>query len=108
MRRIPSSVRPRELRHFQRGHSFSLTINDSNKPGNLLSLNKQVPTDRIDGVRTQFWHSKKAGGRSPSLVVFYHARSQKRTSVYLGNENLIGRDGLDRVDGYFGGSGRLS
>jgi hypothetical protein len=36
-------VRPRDPSCFQGLHGFSLTINDSNEPGKLLSLNEQIP-----------------------------------------------------------------
>jgi hypothetical protein len=38
-----AKLRPRERHGFQRLHRVSLTINDSNKPGNLLSLKQQFP-----------------------------------------------------------------
>jgi hypothetical protein len=58
----------RDPRRFQRLHRFSLTINDSNKPGNLLSLKKQLPRLQQMG----FGHSSgtvEKQGRSLAVMI---------------------------------------
>lgn len=59
-----SFTRPREPDGFQRLHRFSLTTNDSNQPGKLLSLQSQFPRMEQMG----FGHSSgtvKKQGREP-------------------------------------------
>jgi hypothetical protein len=49
-------LRPRDPRRFQGLHGISLTINDSNKPGNLLSLKSQFPQIEHMGSDTVLAH----------------------------------------------------
>ena len=67
-----AKLRPRELHGFQRLHHFSLTINDSNKPGKLLSLNEQIPRIEQMGFGHSFGTVKKQGGSTRSFVFLRH------------------------------------
>src|ERR1700719_1751468 len=58
-------LRPRELRGFHGLHGFSLTINVSNKPGNLLPLQSQVP--RIEQMG--FGHSSGTAEKQGPLAI---------------------------------------
>lgn len=60
--RTRNTLRRRDGSPSKRLHRFSLTINDSNKPGKLLSLKTQLPR-KNRWVRTQFWHAKGRGMR---------------------------------------------
>jgi hypothetical protein len=54
-------VRPRDGCPFQGLHRFSLTINDSNKPGNLLSLKSQVSPIQQMGFGHSYETHKRMG-----------------------------------------------
>jgi hypothetical protein len=75
-------MRPRDPRRFQRLHGFSLTINDSNKPGKLLSLEAQIPrieqmgfghssgTVKEQGRELESWSpAPNAGASSPASAL---------------------------------------
>lgn len=62
-------LRPREPRRFQRFHRFSKNPNIYNNLGESAFAQKANPMASIDRVRTQFWHSGKAGARSRSSTL---------------------------------------
>jgi len=51
-----------ERRGFQGFHSFSVTINDSNKNGESAFAQNAIPVDATDGIRTQFLAQLKSRG----------------------------------------------
>jgi hypothetical protein len=56
---LPMRLLARDRRRFQGLHRFSLTINDSNRPGNLLSLKSQFPQIEQMAFRHSFGNEKQ-------------------------------------------------
>jgi hypothetical protein len=54
-------MRPRDRSRLQSAHQFSANPNIYNNLGNLLFARQSTQTASIDIIRTQFWHSEKAG-----------------------------------------------